>query len=342
MTPITDQEHTQLPAPQEGTMRAIIQRRYGSADVLELGEVDKPPVGHGDVLVRVHASSVNPADWHDITGKPYVMRLMTGLSKPKKTIPGRDMAGRVEAVGPGVTSFHPGDEVFAEISGGCYAEYVCVPEAGLGTKPANLSFEEAAAVPIAAITALQGLRDQGKVTAGQKVLINGASGGVGTFAVQIAKALGAEVTGVCSTRNVEMVASIGADHVVDYTSQDFTRAGEQYDVVLDLVGNRSWRDCRRALGREAVYILCTDRPGGNWLGPLPWMAGRILSLVFASQKAKSFVANQTPQDLAVLTELIESGKVTPVIDRRFTLAEVTDAVRHQDAGHAQGKSVITI
>jgi NADPH:quinone reductase-like Zn-dependent oxidoreductase len=324
-------------------MRAIVQHRYGSAAVLQVAEVDKPSIGDTDVLVRVHASSVNPADWHFVTGKPYlVMRPMSGLRAPRRTIPGRDLAGTVEAVGSGVTALQPGDEVFGEADGGSFAEYISVPDDGVGRKPASLSFEEAAAVPLAGLTALQGLRDHGKVQAGHKVLINGASGGVGHFAVQIAKSMGAEVTGVCSTRNLDLVRSLGADHVVDYTTDDFTVAADRYDVMLDLVGNRSWRDCRRVLSPAGVYLPCTDQQGGNWLGPVPWMAGRFLRSLLASQKVAFYVASQTPQDLAALTELAEAGKLRPVLDRRFTLAEVPDAIRHQEAGRRRGKTVITI
>ena len=323
-------------------MKAIVQHEFGPPDVLELREVDEPVVDDDEVLVRVHAGSVNPADWHRVTGTPYIARLEAGLLKPKRTIAGSDMAGRVEAVGQNATRFRPGDEVFGEIGGGAFAEYVCVAEDEIGLKPTNLTFEQAAAVPMAAITALQGLRDKGKIQPGQSVLINGASGGVGTFAVQIAKALGAEVTGVCSTRNVDMVRSLGADHVVDYTRDDFAGSGPRYDVMLDNVGNRSLADCRRSLNRKGIYILVGGPKSGRWLGPVKRLIGALFAFMFASQKAVPLLAKPSKDDLVVLRDLVESGKVVPVIDRHHELSEVPEALRYLEQGHARGKIVITL
>ena len=322
-------------------MKAIVCHQYGSPDVLELQEIDKPVVKEDDVLVRVHAACVNPADWHLLKGTPYLVRLMTGgLLKPKHNIPGIDMAGQVEAVGGNVKQFQPGDEVFGG-GGGAFAEYACLSEDALVLKPANLTFEQAAAVPIAAYTALQGLRDKGQIKSGQKVLINGASGGVGTFAVQIAKSYGAEVTGVCSTRNVDMFRSIGADHVIDYTQEDFTQSGQRHDLILDAVGNRSLSDSRRALKPKGVYVAAAGGLEGDWLGPLIWMFQILLASLTGSQKMVLVMAEQTKSDLLVLKELLEAGKVTPVIDRRYKLSEVPEALRYQGEGHAQGKTVIT-
>ena len=321
-------------------MKAIVYHKYGSPEVLELQEIDKPVVKDDDVLVRVHAASVNPADWHLLIGTPYLVRIVAGLFKPKHTIPGIDVAGRVEAVGRNVKQFQPGDEVFGEHSR-AYAEYVCVPEDGIVLKPANLTFEQAAAVPIAALTALQGLRDKGQIQLGHKVLINGASGGVGTFAVQIAKSFGAEVTGVCSTRNVDMVRSIGADHVIDYTQEDFTQSGQRYDLMLDAVGNRSLSDCRRVLSPKGVYVSVGAQVG-DWLGPLTHVSKVLLASLVGSQKMVPMLAKQTKSDLVVLKELLEAEKVTPVIDRRYELSEVPEALRYQGEGHAQGKIVITV
>jgi 2-desacetyl-2-hydroxyethyl bacteriochlorophyllide A dehydrogenase len=318
---------------QATTMQAIIQDTYGSPDVLKLQEVDKPEPLAGEVLLRVHASSVNTADWIALTGRPYAARLAFGLVRPKHRIPGIAVAGEVAALGTNVTQFKPGDEVFGEVQS-AYAEYVCVPEDRIGPKPTNLTFEEAAAVPLAGITALQGLRDKGRVQPGHQVLINGASGGVGTFAVQIAKALGAEVTGVCSTRNVDTARSLGADHVIDYTREDFTKSRTRFDAILDLAGSRPLADCRRLLTPGGVYVASVGRLG--------WVAKVAFASLFARQHIVSLTARQTQQDLAVLKEMIESGKVKPVIDRRYTLAEVPDALRYQGQGHAQGKIVITM
>jgi NADPH:quinone reductase-like Zn-dependent oxidoreductase len=322
-------------------MKAIVCDQYGTPEVLQLREVDKPVVKNNDILVRVRAASVNPADWHFLTGTPYVMRIATGLSKPKSNILGLDVAGQVDEVGRDVTRFRPGDEVFGS-HGSAYAEYVCVPEDRIALKPANLTFEQAAAVPVAGVTALQGLRDKGQVRLGQKVLIIGASGGVGTFAVQLAKAFGADVTGVCSTRNVDMVRSLGADHVIDYTQEDFTRSGQRYDLIVQVAGTLPPSDCRRALTPKGTLVLCSGDGGGSWLGPIGRIAGAVVRSSFASQKVVMWIAESTHKDLVVLKELIEAGKVTPVIDRRYRLAEVPEALRYQGEGHAQGKTVITV
>jgi len=314
-------------------MKAIIYERYGSPDVLELRDIDKPAVTEGGVLVRVRAASANPYDWHFMRGKPLFARAMFGWLRPKAHGLGADLAGEVEAVGKDVTRFRPGDAVFGEAAGS-FAEYTCVPESTLARKPANLSFEQAAAVPMAAVTALQGLRDRGKIQAGQKVLVLGASGGVGTFAVQIAKSFGAEVTGVCSTRNVERVRSIGADHVVDYTRDDFTRGTTRYDLMLDTVGSRSLRECRRVLTAKAIYV----HVGGRM--------ARVLALPvvspFVSQNLVQLVAKRNKDDLEILSGLIEAGKITPVIDRTYKLSETRDAIRYLEGGHARGKIVITV
>jgi len=322
-------------------MKAIVQDKYGSPDVLELEDIDKPVVKDDDVLVRVHAAGVNPLDWHYLTGTPYVMRIQAGLRKPKRTIQGVDVAGTVLEVGGKVTQFRPGDEVFGWCTG-AFAEYACAGEDHFVAKPANLTFEQAAAVPIAAFTALQALRDKGKIEAGQKVLINGASGGVGTFAVQIAKSLGAEVTGVCSTRNVDMVRSIGSDHVIDYTRDDFTQSGHRYDVMIDNVGNRSLSACRRSLKPGGIYVLVGAPKKGRWLGQVKRLVGALLAFMVVSQKAAPLLAKETKDDLIVLQELLESAKLVPIIDRRYELSEVPAALRYQGEGHTQGKIVITI
>ena len=321
-------------------MKAIVHDRYGSPDVLELQEVEKPNVTDDGVLVRVRAASVNPADWYGMTGLPYVGRALMGLFKPKQRVLGVDFAGTVEAVGEDITEFRPGDDVFGGRSGS-FAEYVCVRNAVV-LKPANVTFEQAAAVPIAALTALQGLRDKGQVQPGHKVLINGASGGVGTFAVQIAKALGAEVTGVCSTRNVDLVRSIGADHVVDYTREDFTRNDRRYDLMLDVAGSRSWSECKRVLNPQATLVIVGAPKGNRLIGPLSHIVKVRLAALRSSQRVVFFIAKVNKADMEVLQELLEAGKVTPVIDRRYELSEVADAFRYLGEGHAQGKIVITV
>jgi NADPH:quinone reductase-like Zn-dependent oxidoreductase len=321
------------------TMRAIVRESYGSPDILELREVAKPEVADDDVLVRIRAASVNRLDWYVATGTPYVGRPLTGLRKPKDEALGVDFAGTVEAVGRDVTQLHVGDEVFGGRSG-AFAEYVSVG-VGVAQKPANLSFEEAAAVPVAAVTALQGLRDKGQLQPGQKVLINGASGGVGTFAVQIAKALGAEVTAVCSTRNVDLVRSLGADHVIDYTREDFTRSGQRYDLLFDNAGSRSWWTCRRVLAPRATVVL-VGGPKTRLLGPLGHFAAMRLASLGSSRKAVFFMAKVDRPDLEVLRELIEAGKVTPVVERRYELSEIAEALRYMGEGHARGKLVVTV
>ncbi len=313
-------------------MKAIVYQKYGSPDVLELQEVEKPAVTASEVLVRVHAASVNPLDWHFLRGTPLVVRALAGLLKPKRQILGVDVAGRVEAVGGEVTRFQPGDEIFGSSpNSGAFAEYLCVPEDGVVLKPANLTYEEAAAVPVAALTALQGLRDKGQIQPGHKVLINGASGGVGTFAVQIAKSFGAEVTGVCSTRNLDMVRSIGADRVIDYSEEDFTQTGGRYDLILDAVGNHSLSDCKRALHANGIYVAAA----GSSVRSL-WI------LMTGRKKMVWMLTKPNREDMCFMKELLETGKVTPVIDRRYKLSEVPEALRYQGEGHAQGKTVITM
>jgi NADPH:quinone reductase-like Zn-dependent oxidoreductase len=321
-------------------MKAIVYSSYGSPDVLRLEEIEKPDLADDLALVRVRAASINPADWYGVTGL-LVARPSSGLFKPRSDRTGIDFAGTVEAVGKDVTHVRPGDEVFGAKSG-ALAEYICVRDAVV-EKPASISFEEAAAVGVAGITALQGLRDKGQLEAGQKVLINGASGGVGTFAVQIAKALGAEVTGVCSTRNVELVHSLGADRVVDYTREDFTVSEERYDLLLDVAGSRSWSELRRVLKPQARVVIVGAPKGGGALGPLGHILGlRVASLLRGSQKAAFFVAKTNRADMEVLRELLEAGKVKPVVDRTYALADTADAFRYLGEGHARGKIVVTV
>ena len=322
-------------------MKAIVQHKYGSpVDVLELKDIDKPVAKDDEVLVRVHAAPVPGDDWHIVRGWPLLARPAIGLLKPRNTVPGLDMAGHVETVGKNVKQFQPGDEVFGWCKG-AFAEYVSVSEDALALKPANLTFEQAATVPISAFTALQGLRDKGQIQPGQKVLIIGAAGGVGTFAVQIAKSFGAEVTGVCSTRNVDMVRSIGADQVIDYTQEDFTQSGQRYDLILDMVGNRSLSDCRRALSPRGTLVLVGGR-GGRWLmGMDRWVRALVLS-PFVSQRLRQLIHTDSKEDLLVLKELIEAGEVTPVIDQRYGLSEVPKAIRNTEEGHTRGRVVITL
>lgn len=319
----------------------MVQDRYGPAEILELRDIDKPTIGEKDVLVRVRAAGVNIADWAIMNGLPYIARPVYGLRRPKNPVRGTDAAGVVEAVGPGVTRFKAGDKVFGSAIGS-FAEYAAASEDALAEKPANLTFEQAAAVPMAGTVALQALRDHGKVQAGQTVLVNGASGGIGTFAVQIAKALGADVTGVCSTRNAELVRSIGADHVIDYTKDDFTRSGQQYDLIFDNVSNHQLSDLRRALTPSGVLIPNGGRFDNRWFAS----AGRLMSatLMFRSgtQRLGRFLVAQTREDLIVLKELIESGKVTPVIDHAYSLSETARAMSHVGSGHARGKIAVTV
>jgi NADPH:quinone reductase-like Zn-dependent oxidoreductase len=322
-------------------VKAIVYHRFGSPEVLKLQDIAPPDLTGDGVLVRVRATSVNPAEWYAVTGRPYIARTAGGLRGPKHTVPGADFAGTVEAVGSTVTDLRPGDAVFGGTTSGAFAEYVCVAGTVVA-KPANLTFEQAAAVPTAAVTALQGLRDRGRLRPGHRVLVNGASGGVGTFAVQLAKALGAEVTGVCRTHNLDLVRSLGADHVIDYTREDFTRSGQRYDLLLDVVGNRSWRDCRRVLSAEATLVLIGGPKTNPWLGPLGHVVGVRLASLRASQKVVFFVASFKREDLLVLQGLLESGKVTPVIDRQYQLAEAPAALGYLGEGHARAKVVMTV
>jgi NADPH:quinone reductase-like Zn-dependent oxidoreductase len=323
------------------TMRAIVHERYGRPDVLALrDEVAKPAIEDDQVLVRVHAASVNPVEWYGVTG-PLFARPGNGLRKPSYTGVGGDFSGRVEAVGKDVKDFQPGDEVYGTANGS-WAEYAAAREARIARKPANLSFEEAAAVPVAALTALQALRDKGQVQPGQKVLINGASGGVGTFAVQIAKSFGAEVTAVCSTRNVEQARSLGADRVVDYTQEDFTKRGERHDLMLDIAGSRPFRAFRRVLTREATVVLIGGPMTYRRLGPLPHLLATLVASKGRSQTVKFFVAKITTEDLLILKELFEAGTVKAVIDRRYELSQSPDALAYLGEGHARGKVVITV
>lgn len=319
-------------------MKAVVYTEYGSPDVLQLREVEKPTPQDNEVLIRVHAAAANPLDWHLMRGAPFVARLENGLRRPKNTTLGADIAGIVEAVGKNVTQFQPGDQVFAEVGTGGFAEYRCAREESVALKPANLSFESAAAVPVAAFTALQGLRDKGQIRPGQKVLINGASGGVGTFAVQIAKSYGTEVTGVCSTRNLEMVSSIGADHVVDYTQEDFTANGQQYDLIFDAVGNRSVADYQRALRPNGICSIAGFTTMSRLFEHIvlgAWVSRRGNKKIGLMATAK---ANQ--QDLLLIKDLLEAGKVAPVIDRVYPLHETADAIRYLETGRARGKVII--
>jgi NADPH:quinone reductase-like Zn-dependent oxidoreductase len=324
-------------------MKAVVQDTYGSPEVLELRDIDKPLVGDDEVLVQVRAAGVDPGVWHLMTGRPYLVRVMGyGLRTPKVGVRGRDVAGRVEAVGTNVTRLRPGDEVFG-IGEGSFAEYVCARADKLAPKPANLSFEQAAAVPISGLTALQALRDTGKLRPGQQVLIVGAAGGVGSFAVQLAKAFGAQVTGVSSTTKVDLVRSIGADEVIDYTRQDFADGARHWDLIVDTAGRRSLSQLRRALTRRGTLVIVGGEGGGRWLGGFdrqilraPLLSGLV------RQRLRPFVAKERREDLLELKELIEAGKVTPVIDRTYPLREVPEAIRYLEQGHARGKVVITV
>jgi NADPH:quinone reductase-like Zn-dependent oxidoreductase len=328
-------------------MKALVLGSYGSSDHLDLTAVDTPVPAADEVLVRVRATSVNPYDWHHMRGEPRVARMMPGtlgLRAPKLRILGGDMAGQVEAVGEDVTEFRPGDDVFALLEQGGFAEYVSVPERLLARKPGNLSYEQAAAVPIAATTALLGLRDVARIEPGQKVLVNGASGGVGTFAVQIARALGARADAVCSLPNADLARSIGADDVIDYASQDFTRSGRRYDVLLDIAGSRPVFACRRVLAPRGTLVLIGG-PAGRWLQPAGHMFSALAMAPLVSQRvamADTVSCTAKKQILMTLTTLIEDGKVTPVISRRYPLHDIQEAVRYQEQGHAAGKVVVTI
>ncbi len=322
-------------------MKAITQRSYGLPDVLTLEDIDKPTVGDNQVLIRVRAASLNAYDWHMLRGKPYLARLMSGLRQPKQLVPGVDISGVVEAVGAGVTRLRPGDEVFGPSKGGL-AEYAAAGQSNYATKPVSVTFEQAAATPMAGITALQALRDKGEMQAGQKVLILGASGGVGSFAVQIAKALGAEVTAVCSSGNVDSARSIGADYVIDYTKEDFTTSDERYDLIIKVAGNRSMFDCRRVLSRAGRIVAVGGDIGGNWLGPLRGVLEPALASLFRPQKMTAMLAKNSADDLSFIADLMAAGRVKPVIDRTYTLDDAPEAVAYIGEGHARGKVVITI
>ncbi len=327
-------------------MKAIVQERYGPPnDVLGLKDIDKPVPTDDEVLVQVHAASANGGDPEVVRGRPYVIRAMGfGLFKPKNKILGDDIAGRVEAVRKNVERFQPGDEVFGGIFGtgsGAFAEYVCAAQDRFAPKPPNITFEQAAAVPASAVSALQGLRDQGQFQPGQKALINGASGGVGTFAVQIAKLLGAEVTAVCSTRNVDTAGSLGADHVIDYTREDFTRTDQRYDLMLDIAGRRSLSDCRRVLTSRGTYVFMGGGRG-RWVGALPRYVTTPALSPFLSQRMRAFVATPSHEDLVYVKNLLEAGKLTPIIERTYPLSQTPQAISYVEEGHAQGKVVITV
>jgi NADPH:quinone reductase-like Zn-dependent oxidoreductase len=323
-------------------MKAVVYRCYGSPEVLKVEDVEKPTPTENQVLVKVHAASVNPYDWHFMRGKPYVMRLDAGVGAPKVSRFGVDYAGTVEAVGPDVKGLKPGDPVFGARTG-AFAEYVTVREDRMVVPiPANVTFEQAASIPIAGVTALQALRDKGQVHPGQKVLINGASGGVGTFAVQIAKSFGADVTGVCSTRNVDMVRSLGADHVIDYTKEDYTKGEQRYDLILDMVSSHSLLENRRVMNPDGIFVIIGGPSEGDFLGPMTIPIKALFLSPFVSQQMGMMLADSTQEDLAFIAELIENGKVTPVIDRRYRLEEVAEAVAYVEEGHARGKVIISV
>jgi NADPH:quinone reductase-like Zn-dependent oxidoreductase len=325
-------------------MKAAVLSRYGPPDVVQIKDVEKPVPKDNEVLIRIRAASVNPLDWHGMRGTPYIARMLGGLGKPKDPRLGVDVAGQVEAVGKNVTRFKPGDEVFGMCKG-ALAQYACAVERGfmsaLAMKSEHVTFEQAAAVPVAAFSALQGLRDKGKIQPGWRVLINGAAGGVGTFAVQIAKSFGADVTGVCSTRNVDMVQSIGADRVIDYTVEDFTKSGPRYDLLLDCVGNHSLFACRRVIKPKGICVVVTG-PDGPWLGPLARLLQALVLSWFVSQSLVPFIAKGSNEDLIFLNKLMEAGRVTPVIDKVYRLSEAPEAIRYLEAGHARGKVVISV
>jgi len=322
-------------------MKAVVYTEYGPPEVLQLKEVDKPTPKDDEVLIKIHAAAVTAGDAIVVKGEPFVTRFVTGLQKPKNTIPGKEMAGRVEAVGGNVTQFQPGDEVFGDLSvagWGAFAEYVAVPENAITLKPANMTFEQAAAVPESAVVALQALRDKGKIQPGQKVLINGASGGVGSYAVQIAKSFGAEVTAVCSTRNLDMVRSIGADYVIDYTAEDFTQNGQQYDLILAANGYHPLSDYRRALSPEGIYVAT----GGSMAQSLQaTMIGPFISMT-GSKTMGGMMVKPNKNDLIFVKELLEAGKIVPVIDRCYPLSDTAEAFHYIGEGHAKGKVVITV
>ena len=334
-----------VPTMKAPTMKAIVQDEYGAApeDVIRLAEVARPTAADDEVLVRVRAASVDRGTWHVMAGLPYPIRVAGfGVRRPKGLNPGRSVAGIVESVGKDVTGFSPGDEVYGVCNGGSFAEYACARADRLAPKPANLSFEQAAAVPISALTALQAVRDKAKVQPGEKVLVIGASGGVGTFAVQIAKAFGAEVTGVCSTAKVDLVRGLGADHVIDYSVDDFADGERRYDVILDIGGNRRLSRLRRALTAKGRLVIAGGETDGRWLGGSDRQIRAILLSLLVSQKLSTFVSSENAADLVVLRDLIEAGKLTPAIDRTYPLSDVPAAIRHVIEGHARGKVVITV
>ena len=329
-----------LPAGGE-SMKGVVNECYGSPEGLKLEQLAKPTPADDQLLVKVHAAALNPVDWHSMRGSPYIMRMSSGLGAPKDIRVGVDFAGTVEAVGKNVTQFKPGDEVFGGADGSV-AEYVVVRESrAVALKPTNMTFEQAASVPVAAITALQGLRDKGGIKPGQKVLINGASGGVGTFAVQIAKHFGADVTGVCSTRNVELVRSLGADRVVDYTQEDFAKGPERYDIILDNVGNRSISDLRGVMQPNGRLVI-VGGPKGDWIGPLMGVIKAAIVQPFVDQQLGFFIARLNHDDMKFLGELMQTGKMTPVIDRRYTLGEAAKAMEYLEAGRARGKVIVSL
>jgi NADPH:quinone reductase-like Zn-dependent oxidoreductase len=325
-------------------MKAIVQDVYGSADVLELRDIDRPPIGDDEVLVKVRAAGVDPGVWHLMTGEPYLVRAMgVGFSKPKVTVRGRDVAGVVEAVGARVTRFRPGDEVYGTCESGSFAEYAAARQGRLAAKPANVSFEQAAVAPISGVTALQGIRDCGRVQPGQQVMVIGAAGGVGSFAVQIAKAFGATVTGVCSTSKADLVRSLGADDVIDYTQEEVDRDGARYDVVVDTAGNRPLSLLRRAMTPHGALVLVGgEHGGGRVLGGFDRQLRAPLVSLFVGQRLRGLIAKERAEDLETLTRLIESGAVTPVIDRTYALVNAPDAIRYLAGGHAAGKVVVTL
>jgi NADPH:quinone reductase-like Zn-dependent oxidoreductase len=336
-------------------MKAAIYTKYGPPEVVHIEDVEKPVPKDNEVLIEVRAASLNYLDGALMEGRPYIARIMTGLRTPKVTRVGVDVAGQVEAVGRNVTQFKPGDLVFGAcisdphasgvnvwICQGAFAEYVCAPESTVAIKPENVTFEQAAAVPVAALTALQGLRNKGHIQPGQKVLINGAAGGVGTFAVQVAKSFGAEVTGVCSTKNVNMVRSIGADQVIDYTQEDFTKSGQWYDLLFDCIGNHSLSACRRVLHPKGILIMVGDRSDRGMIGLFARLVAALVVSWFMSQKLVTFLARPSKEDLAIMRDLMARGAVTPVIDKRYSLSEVPEALRYLEEGHAKGKVVITV
>jgi NADPH:quinone reductase-like Zn-dependent oxidoreductase len=322
-------------------MQAIVQDTYGSADVLRLDDIDAPEAGAGEVLLRVRAAGVDRGVWHLMVGEPYIARLALGLRRPRNRVLGRDVAGVVEKVGSGVTGFAVGDEVFG-VGKATFAELAVVPVAKLVHKPEGLAFEHAAAVPISGLTALQAVRDVGKVQPGQSVLVIGAAGGVGTYAVQIAKAAGAQVTGVCSTSKLDLVRSIGADHVVDYTRDDIVDLGERYDVVIDIAGNRTLRRLRRVLAQKGTLVIVGGEGGGRWIGGIQRNLWASLWSPFIGQRMRAFISREGREDMEVLAAMITAGTVTPVVERTFPLADAAEAIRHLEAGHVRGKVVVTV